>query len=253
MKCRIFIFALLCSLSTTVKGQATESNIDLSVLNAPNVVEIFNPTYGLDFYGIFDSSDYLLKVYAADWNYTPGGAFSLTGKTWHRNKIIPFTGTAHLMKASVVETTVIDTTHFGPLGLHVYDSLYLEGWKLYSGEGYYDFTEDSTQKYSGVFRGDFKIYFLYSHRYNSVLQIPLTINLFEPSLVFTGRWFIPSKPGKSVPAFWTSLKPIPVNEESKVLPDLRMMDDGNIQENKVLYLKLKTEEPKSFWFISSPK
>lgn len=190
--------------------------------------------------GIFgpDTPDSEFLVLINEVSKTPDDTrFKIKGKNWHKNLITPFEGELKFTTATeLLFLNAIDSGNTPAKGLKQFDSLYSDGWDLYHCEGYFMLREDSTLEYSGVLKGIFKVYLLYHALKQDIRLLPPTLMLKEPSHVFTGTYTLhKSADGAWAPFFWSSLQPIEMMGKGRMLPDLRIQDDGTFHpENWII-------------------
>lgn len=163
--------------------------------------------------------------------------FTLKGKNWHKHLTTPFEGELKFTTATELRNlSAIDSGNSPAKGLKQFDSLYSKGWKLYQCEGFFMLREDSTREYSGILKGFFKVYLLFHGVKQETRLLPQTIMLKEPTHVFTGTYTMHKfADGAWAPFFWSSLIPIEMMGKGRMLPDLRIQDDGTFHpENWVI-------------------
>ncbi|MBL7812339.1 MAG: hypothetical protein JNL57_08970 [Bacteroidetes bacterium] len=249
-----YLFLLFLLPFSLLRGQAGETGLDFSALNAENAADIFKAPGQEDYFGVFDSSQFYFKIHTADFKPLPQDyrQWNYSGKTWHRGMITPFQAQVNLENVMTVsDLMIIDTADFGPRGLQLYDSLYLQGWLLQVAHGHFILHEDSSFPHSGYASGEFAAYFLYSRRFNQVIPVPKEMHLYEPNHICSGWWFpfkSESELQAATPLFWSSLEPIPVTPAEKALPDYRWNAKREVTPGNILRFKADAELPLPGWY-----
>jgi hypothetical protein len=121
----------------------------LSVLTANNIDSLFikeypdNGFFGDDRYRI----EFLLSTCRRD--DTDPTLFHVTGKNRHKKIITPYSGTIRVTQLSEFADPNLDTAEYNNMNV----------LKMYAAQGEFELREDSTVKYSGVFKGKTKFEF----------------------------------------------------------------------------------------------
>jgi hypothetical protein len=166
----------------------------------------------------------------------------LQGRSWHygiENRFLIKPKIISIVRIRMEEC--VDTFYTTPKALQTMDSMVKRGWEIHFVEGNYTLKEDTTGKFAGAAEGVFKIMFLYHPIGNTIVSIPKSVLLQEPSVIFTGLWNPKNRNDINAPQFFCSLIPY-INEKREVLlPDFRLKADGQVQPEK--WISLKTKPP----------
>lgn len=134
-----------------------------------------NGFYGEDRYRI----EFLFSACRRD--ETDPTLFYVSGKNRHKTVITPFEGTIRITQLSELTDPNLDTTEVGDMSVR----------KMYAAQGEFELKEDSTAKYSGVFKGKMKMEFA-------------TYDLYKPDFWFYSKQLPSGGAGYRLEGDWTS-------------------------------------------------
>jgi hypothetical protein len=232
MKLKTALLAVCMVALAAAKAQVGSDFIHNTVFTSPNLMNtvlmpntIFCGVFGPD----TPDSEFLFvtrEIKRSEETYV----YELTGKNWHKGITTPCSGYVKFVTLKLYDDgSVIDSVNCSPAGLAEFDSLAAAGWKIHDANGLFEIMENDSVPYSGRFKGFFKVYFMFNATLNRTAGIPSKLILKEPSHVFTGTWTMnKGAAGTWAPFFWSSLQPIRMKNNDRMLPDLRMNSDGSI-------------------------
>ena len=259
MRCFRLIPVLFCLLAERqgCAQTADDERSRISVFDATNFKEIFG-SLDSDFSGIFGydapESEFRVK-YNQIFKLEPGNLFGIEGINWHKNQITPFNGLFKIFQVynqdSAPKPYINEDA--GYENEILLDSLNKTGWKLFQALGGIDLLEDSTKTFAGRFMGIFKLCFFYNDKLNLVSTVPKNLALTEASMIFTGYWSPYNQNGLYSPFFWSNLNPVSSPSGSKVLPDLRLNDNGKPNSEVLIELPAIMSIAPAEWWIQAEK
>lgn len=251
----VIIYVLVSSQSSA--QVVSDERSRTSVFNAFNFQSIFG-NLDQDFQGIFghDTPESEFRVKFTQFRlFHPNNFAEVEGLNWHKNQITPFKGLLEIFQVNGQDSAPKPYKNDSLYNSNevLFDSLNKTGWQLYQALGGLDFLEDSTRLYSGHFRGIFKLCFFYNEKLNMVSAVPENLALTEVGMIYTGYWSPYGENRVYSPFFWSNLSPVLSPAGSKVLPDLRLNEEGKPNSEVLIELSESLNMAPPLWWVSDHK
>lgn len=221
------------------------------VFSAPDFGRIFK-SEGDNHFGIFgaDTPKSIFALKLTGIRVTArSNVFMVQGRNWHMDETTQFKGEMQVITTGPASfSSLLDTVFAGYRSLALKDSLMISGWEAHTAHGQFLFFEDSSQTFSGVFKGIFSVQFLYHPEKNRVAPMPDELLLKAPARVYSGTWNPYKNPKAWAPFCFSELPPLESPESGIVLPDLRMDERSEIHPDRIVILPADVKIPGPEWW-----